>query len=40
MIPKERLGRRLFTHLKCYKGPEHPHAAQQPIPYEIKQVAQ
>jgi len=31
MIPKERLGRRLFTHLKCYKGAEHPHSAQQPI---------
>jgi large subunit ribosomal protein L13 len=31
MIPKERLGRRLFTHLKCYKGAEHPHAAQQPV---------
>jgi large subunit ribosomal protein L13 len=26
--------------LKVYVGPEHPHAAQQPVPYEIKQVAQ
>ena len=31
MIPKERLGRILYTHLKCYKGAEHPHSAQQPI---------
>jgi large subunit ribosomal protein L13 len=30
MIPKEKLGRHLFTHLKCYKGGDHPHAAQQP----------
>ncbi len=31
MIPKEKLGRILFTHLKCYEGAEHPHAAQQPV---------
>ena len=31
MIPKERLGRHLFTHLKCYKGDKHPHSAQQPV---------
>ncbi len=31
MIPKEKLGRHLFTHLKCYKGGEHPHGAQQPV---------
>lgn len=31
MITKEKLGRALFTHLKCYKGGEHPHAAQQPV---------
>ncbi|MGB2812537.1 MAG: 50S ribosomal protein L13, partial [Mycobacterium sp.] len=23
-----------------YTGPDHPHTAQQPIPFEIKQVAQ
>lgn len=28
MLPHNRLGRRLFTHLKVYSGPEHPHAAQ------------
>ena len=26
--------------LKVYAGPEHPHAAQQPQPFEINQVAQ
>lgn len=28
MLPKNRLGRRLFRHLKVYAGPEHPHEAQ------------
>ncbi len=30
MLPKNRLGRQLFTKLKIYRGAEHPHAAQQP----------
>ena len=30
MLPKNALGRKLFTNLKVYAGPEHPHAAQQP----------
>ncbi|HMP81103.1 MAG TPA: 50S ribosomal protein L13 [Verrucomicrobiota bacterium] len=30
MIPKNRLGDRLLTKLKVYKGPNHPHTAQQP----------
>ncbi len=30
MLPKGSLGRNLFTKLKIYKGPEHPHTAQQP----------
>lgn len=30
MLPKNRLGSRLFTKLKVYRGPEHPHAAQKP----------
>ena len=30
MVPKNRLGRVLLTKLKVYKGPEHPHKAQQP----------
>ena len=40
MIPHNRLGRQLITKLKVYAGPEHPHAAQQPVPFEIKQIAQ
>ncbi|MEL7228012.1 MAG: 50S ribosomal protein L13, partial [Cyanobacteria bacterium J06576_12] len=30
MLPKNTLGRQLFTKLKVYAGPEHPHAAQGP----------
>ncbi|HVB82584.1 MAG TPA: 50S ribosomal protein L13 [Candidatus Binataceae bacterium] len=30
MLPKNRLGRQLFTKLKVYRGAEHPHASQQP----------
>jgi len=30
MLPKNRLGRQLFTKLKVYRDAEHPHAAQQP----------
>lgn len=30
MLPKNRLGDRLLTKLKVYRGPEHPHEAQQP----------
>lgn len=36
MLPKGRLGRRLFTHLKVYKGPDHPHAAQKPVDLPIR----
>lgn len=32
MLPKSRLGDRLFTKLKVYAGPDHPHQAQQPTP--------
>lgn len=31
MLPKGRLGRELFHHLKVFKGPQHPHEAQQPV---------
>jgi large subunit ribosomal protein L13 len=40
MLPHNRLGRQLIKKLKVYAGPEHPHAAQQPKPFEIKQIAQ
>ncbi|HKQ40234.1 MAG TPA: 50S ribosomal protein L13 [Verrucomicrobiae bacterium] len=35
MIPKNRLGRRLLTKLKVYKGKDHPHASQGPAPLAI-----
>ncbi|MCV7281985.1 50S ribosomal protein L13 [Mycolicibacterium flavescens] len=40
MIPHTKLGRQIKKKLRVYVGPDHPHAAQQPIPFEIKQVAQ
>ena len=40
MIPKNKLGRAQLTKLRIYTGSEHPHAAQQPTPFEITQVAQ
>ncbi len=36
MLPRNRLARKQLTKLKVYAGPEHPHAAQQPVPMEIK----
>ena len=35
MLPKNRLGRKLFRKLKVYVGSEHPHQAQQPQRIEI-----
>ncbi|MGI5948737.1 50S ribosomal protein L13 [Peptoniphilus sp.] len=35
MLPKNRLGRKMFTKLKVYAGSEHPHAAQQPEVIEL-----
>lgn len=40
MLPHNTLGRAMATKLKVYAGPDHPHQAQQPVPYEITQVAQ
>jgi large subunit ribosomal protein L13 len=40
MLPKTTLGRKTLSKLKVYAGPTHPHAAQQPQPYEISQIAQ
>jgi len=36
MLPKNRLGRKMFKKLKVYAGPDHPHAAQQPSPLELE----
>ena len=35
MLPRGPLGRQMFGKLKVYAGPEHNHAAQQPIPLEV-----
>ena len=38
MLPKNSLGKKMFQKLKCYKGAEHPHQAQQPVELKIKGV--
>jgi large subunit ribosomal protein L13 len=40
MLPHGTLGRAQGAKLKVYAGPEHPHAAQQPVPFEIVKVSQ
>ena len=40
MLPHNTLGRQMLSKLKVYAGPEHPHQAQQPVAFEITQVAQ
>lgn len=35
MLPRGPLGRQMFGKLKVFAGPEHNHAAQQPIPLEV-----
>lgn len=35
MLPKNKLGRKMFKKLKVYAGAEHPHEAQMPEPYEL-----
>ncbi len=35
MMPRTRLARKQFKKLKLYAGPEHPHSAQDPQPYEV-----
>ena len=35
MLPHNRLGRKLLTHLKVYSGADHPHSSQQPKKLEF-----
>jgi large subunit ribosomal protein L13 len=35
MLPRGPLGRKMLTKLRVFKGPEHDHAAQQPIPLDV-----
>jgi large subunit ribosomal protein L13 len=34
MLPKGTLGQKMLSKLKVYGGPDHPHAAQMPVPLE------
>lgn len=36
MLPHNRLGRKMFTKLKVYRGSEHPHQAQKPEVRELR----
>ena len=38
MLPKNTLGRQLFTKLKVYTGADHPHQAQQPTVLDIQTI--
>jgi large subunit ribosomal protein L13 len=38
MLPKNSLGKQLFTKLKVYAGPAHPHEAQQPKEITISTI--
>ena len=40
MLPKNTLGRKMLSKLKVYAGPDHPHSAQKPVPFEITQISQ
>jgi large subunit ribosomal protein L13 len=35
MLPKNKLGRKMFKKMKAYVGTEHPHEAQQPVVFEL-----
>ena len=35
MLPRNPLGRKMYSKLRVFAGPEHTHTAQQPIPLEI-----
>jgi len=40
MLPHTTLGRAQLRKLKVYAGPDHPHQAQKPVPFEISQISQ
>jgi large subunit ribosomal protein L13 len=39
MLPKSKLGRKQIRKLKVYRGPTHPHEAQQPRPLKASAAA-
>ena len=38
MLPRGPLGRQQFSNLRVYKGPDHPHAAQTPVVFDIARL--
>jgi len=38
MLPKSKLGRKMLSKLKVYRGSDHPHAAQMPQELELSRV--
>ena len=36
MLPKNRLGRKIYGNLKVYEGADHPHASQKPEEYKLR----
>ena len=38
MLPRGPLGRQQFNNLRVYKGPEHPHAAQMPVAFDVAKL--
>lgn len=36
MLPRNALGRQMMTKLHVYVGPQHPHAAQKPAPFNLE----
>lgn len=40
MLPKNRLGRKLFKNLKVYAGTDHPHAAQKPEAISLSRLGE
>ena len=39
MLPSNKLGRAMLKKLRVYAGPEHGHGAQNPTPWDLKEVA-
>ncbi|KKK73244.1 hypothetical protein LCGC14_2895760, partial [marine sediment metagenome] len=37
MLPRNRLARQQLSKLKVYTGPDHPHQAQEPKPFEDRE---
>src|SRR6201996_9146698 len=38
MLPRGPLGRKQLANLRVYKGPDHPHAAQNPIAFDVAKL--